>query len=152
MFGKDQKTSQLKTGSSHNCRIDETIQLEVEGTSNSGQSSSSLLHCHRISKYCPWENLKADVSCAVALRLGGCLMLELQLIKSCITDCCDSNSSMKQDSKLSNIRAPLPLRCISCLTVYSEQGALLYENFYVSWQINICHAVCHACLLCYRGG
>lgn len=36
-FAKDHKTSQLKQGSHHNCRIDETIQLEVTGDKESGE-------------------------------------------------------------------------------------------------------------------
>ena len=37
MFAKDEKVSQLKRGSRHNCRIDETIQLEVTGDNESGE-------------------------------------------------------------------------------------------------------------------
>ena len=37
-FAKDHKTSQLKRGSHHNCRIDETIQLEVTGAKESGEA------------------------------------------------------------------------------------------------------------------
>ncbi len=37
MFAKDEKVSQLKRGSGHNCRIDETIQLEVTGDKESGE-------------------------------------------------------------------------------------------------------------------
>lgn len=37
MFGKDTKKTQLKKGGSHNCRIDETVQLEVTGDPQTGQ-------------------------------------------------------------------------------------------------------------------
>jgi len=37
VFAKDEKVSQLKRGSGHNCRIDETIQLEVTGDKESGE-------------------------------------------------------------------------------------------------------------------
>ena len=36
-FAKDEKVSQLKRGAHHNCRIDETIQLEVTGDKESGE-------------------------------------------------------------------------------------------------------------------
>lgn len=36
VFAKDEKVSQLKRGTRHNCRIDETIQLEVTGDKESG--------------------------------------------------------------------------------------------------------------------
>ena len=37
VFAKDEKVSQLKRGTRHNCRIDETIQLEVTGDKESGE-------------------------------------------------------------------------------------------------------------------
>ena len=43
--GKDVKHTQLKRGNSHNCRIDETIQLEVTGDQASGQSGCQHVHC-----------------------------------------------------------------------------------------------------------
>ena len=39
-FGKDTKKTQQKKGSSHNCRIDETIQLDVQGHPETGVASS----------------------------------------------------------------------------------------------------------------
>jgi len=37
VFARDEKVSQLKRGTRHNCRIDETIQLEVTGDKESGE-------------------------------------------------------------------------------------------------------------------
>ena len=38
MFGKDQdKSTQVKRGSAHNCRIDETLTLDVTGDQKTGQ-------------------------------------------------------------------------------------------------------------------
>ena len=44
-FAKDHKSSQLKRGSRHNCRIDETIQLEVTGDKESGETLTIVIHC-----------------------------------------------------------------------------------------------------------
>lgn len=45
-FGKDQdKSTQVRRGSAHNCRIDETIVLDVTGDQQTGETSCHTKAC-----------------------------------------------------------------------------------------------------------